>query len=84
MAEIKLYTVPWCPYCRMALELFRQKGVEFENIDVDGDREKRAWLREATGQTTVPQVFIGGVSYGGYSDVSALDRQGKLDPLLGK
>lgn len=81
-AKVVLYTTAWCPYCRMALELFRIKGVDVENIDVQGDHEKRQWLREATGQSTVPQIFIAGKSYGGYSDVSAMDRRGELDPLL--
>lgn len=81
-ARVVLYTTPWCPYCRMALELFRDKGVPFENVDVDGDREKRRWLRDASGQSTVPQIFIDGRSYGGYTDVAALDRSGALDRLL--
>ena len=48
-----------------------------------GDHAKRAWLREVTGQHTVPQIFIDGQPYGGYSDVAALDARGELDPLLG-
>ena len=68
----------------MAKRLFQSKGVEFEEINVAGDHEKRAWLVEQTGQHTVPQIFIKGKSYGGYSDVSALDRRGALDPLIGK
>lgn len=82
MAEVVVYTVNWCPYCRMAVQLLRDKGVAFEQIDVDGDRDKRAWLREATGQSTVPQIFIGGRSIGGYTDMAALDRRGELEPLL--
>lgn len=82
MAEVKIYTTPTCPYCHAALALLNEKGVSFEQIDVSGDRETRAWLLTETKQSTVPQVFIDGVSYGGFSDVSALDRAGKLDPLL--
>jgi glutaredoxin 3 len=81
--EVVVYTVPWCPYCRMAVQLLRSKGVPFDEIDVEGDRAKRAWLREATGQSTVPQIFVGGKSLGGYTDVAALDRRGELDVLLG-
>lgn len=81
-ARVVLYTTPWCPYCRMALELFQGKGVPYENIDVDGDREKRTWLRQATGQSTVPQIFIDGSPCGGYTDVAAMDRSGTLDRLL--
>ncbi|MCB9621414.1 MAG: glutaredoxin [Sandaracinus sp.] len=66
----------------MAVQLLRDKGVPFEQIDVDGNREKRAWLREVTGQSTVPQIFVGGRSLGGYTDVAGMDRRGELDPLL--
>ena len=82
MAEVKLYTTRTCPFCHAALALFRDKGVAFEEIAVDGDSKTRAWLREATGQHTVPQIFINGKSYGGYTDVAALDRRGELDALL--
>jgi glutaredoxin 3 len=82
VARVVLYTTPFCPYCVMAKRLFKTKGAEFEEVDVSGDREKRAWLLEQTGQHTVPQIFIEGKSYGGFTDVSALDRRGALEPLL--
>ena len=82
MAHIKLYTTPWCPYCIAAKRLFNQKNVDFEEIDVTGDQKARVWLREVTGQRTVPQIFINGASIGGFSDAQALDRRGKLDELL--
>ena len=66
----------------MAKRLFASKGVSFKEVNVDGDSKKRAWLRKTTGQRTVPQVFIAGQSYGGFSDVSALDARGELEPLL--
>jgi glutaredoxin 3 len=66
----------------MAKRLLTQKGVTFQEIDVAFDDEKRRWLAETTGQRTVPQVFIGGKPYGGFTDIAALDKQGKLDPLL--
>lgn len=66
----------------MAKRLFTTKGVDFDEINVAGDHDKRAWLVEQTGQRTVPQIFIDGKSYGGYSDVSALDGRGQLDPLI--
>jgi glutaredoxin 3 len=66
----------------MAKRLLKQKGVEFQEIDVAFDDEKRRWLTETTGQRTVPQIFIGGKPYGGFTDIAALDKQGKLDPLL--
>jgi glutaredoxin 3 len=83
MTEVLLYTTPSCPYCVMAKRLLTQKGVAFREIDVANDGEKRRWLVEATGQRTVPQVFIAGKPYGGFTDIAALDRAGKLDPLLG-
>lgn len=82
MARVEIYTTRYCPYCTAAKSLFAAKGVEFEEKAVDGDHAKRVWLRETTGQRTVPQIFIDGKSFGGFSDVSALDREGRLDPLL--
>jgi glutaredoxin 3 len=83
MTEVLLYTTPSCPYCVMAKRLLTQKGVAFQEIDVANDGPKRDWLVETTGQRTVPQVFIAGKPYGGFTDIAALDRQGKLDSLLG-
>jgi glutaredoxin 3 len=68
----------------MAKRLMREKGVSFDEIDVATDADKRRWLVETTGQRTVPQVFIDGKPYGGYTDIAALDKKGELDPLLGK
>ena len=82
MAEVVIYTTRVCPYCVAAKALFRKKGVAYREVDVSGDDAKREWLVEATGQRTVPQIFIGGKSYGGYSDVSALEQSGELDAAL--
>lgn len=82
MTHVVIYTTPSCPYCVMAKRLMREKGVAFDEVDVAGDHDKRRWLVEVTGQRTVPQVFIGGKPYGGYTDIAALDRRGELDPLL--
>lgn len=84
MAEVQVYTTPICPYCVRAKRLLNEKGVAYEEIDVAHDDAKRAWLVKETGQRTVPQIFIDGKPYGGYTDIAALDRQGKLDPLLGR
>lgn len=81
-AAVLVYLTHWCPYCRMAKDLLREKGVAFEEIDVDGRAELRRWLATTTGQRTVPQVFVNGKPLGGFSDISALDEDGKLDPLL--
>lgn len=82
MAEVVIYTTKVCPYCHAAKALFDKKKVAYEEIDVSGDDAKRAWLVDATGQRTVPQIFIDGKSYGGFSDVSALEQRGELDPIL--
>jgi len=81
-APVKIYVTAYCPYCHAALGLLDKKGVKYERVDVDGDRATRAWLQQESGQNTVPQVFIGGRSYGGYTDIAALDRRGELDDLL--
>lgn len=82
MKPVKMYLTYWCPFCQQAQALLDKKGVKYEEIDVDGDVKTRAWLREATGQRTVPQIFIGEESIGGYSELAALERAGKLDAKL--
>jgi glutaredoxin 3 len=84
MAEIEIYTTRFCPYCHAAKRLLSRKGVEFTEIDVSGDPKGRSdMVTRANGRMTVPQIFIGSTHVGGYDDLSALDRAGKLDPLLG-
>lgn len=78
MKPVKLYLTHWCPYCTRAKALLDLREIPYEEIDVDGDHETRAWLRQATGQRTVPQVFIGEESVGGYTELAALDRSGGL------
>ena len=81
-AQVKIYTRQWCGYCSAAERLLKNKGVTFENIDCTGDSEKRQWLVQATGRTTVPQIFIDGQPIGGFDDMRALERAGTLDKLL--
>lgn len=81
-AEVKIYTRKWCGYCAAAERLLKRKGVAYEEIDATGDPAIRSWLREVTGRSTVPQIFIDGRPIGGYDDMNALDRAGKLDALL--
>jgi glutaredoxin 3 len=81
-AEVLIYLTGWCPYCDAAKRLLKKKDQPFESVDVDARAELREWLIEATGQRTVPQIFINGESVGGYSDLSALERAGKLDSML--
>ncbi len=80
--KVTVYTTTCCPYCVRAKALLTRKGVAFEEIPVDGKDQLRAWLVEQSGQMTVPQVFAGERSLGGFSDLDALDRAGELDPIL--
>jgi glutaredoxin 3 len=80
--RVTVYTTTYCPWCVRAKALLKRKGVDFEEINVEGDDARRLWLVEQTGQRTVPQVFAGERSLGGFSDLDALDREGKLDPIL--
>ena len=83
MPPVKMYCTAVCPYCQMAEQLLRRKGVtEIEKIRVDLQPELRAHMMEITGRRTVPQVFIGDRHIGGFDDLSALDAEGGLDPLL--
>ena len=82
MAHVRVYTKHHCPYCVRAKALLDRKGIPYEEIDAEGDDALRLWLAETTGQKTVPQIFAGDRSLGGFSDIDALDRAGKLDDLL--
>jgi glutaredoxin 3 len=80
---VKIYTTNYCGFCVRAKDLLKRKGVAYEEVDVTGNDEMRARLVEmSNGQRTVPQIFIGDSHVGGYSDLSQLDREGKLDPML--
>jgi len=83
MPKIRMYSTAVCPFCQRAEMLLKSKGVaEIEKIRIDLDPAKRDEMMEKTGRRTVPQVYIGGVHVGGFDDLAALDRAGKLDPLL--
>jgi glutaredoxin 3 len=84
MVEVKVYTTRICGYCFAAKRLLGARGVVYEEIDVTRDDAARAWLVEATGQRTVPQIFIGGEAIGGYEELAALDRSGRLRAMLAK
>ena len=78
-----MYSTAVCPYCTMAERLLKAKGVdEIEKIRIDTDPAQRALMMEKTGRRTVPQIYIGDTHVGGFDDLSALDREGKLEPLL--
>ncbi|MCF8163297.1 MAG: glutaredoxin 3 [Burkholderiaceae bacterium] len=83
VARVLMYSTAVCPYCNMAERLLKAKGIdEIEKIRIDLDPEQRALMMEKTGRRTVPQIYIGDTHVGGFDDLSALDREGKLDPLL--
>jgi glutaredoxin 3 len=83
MAEIEIYTQYFCPYCDRARALLEQKGVAFTEHDAPhGSAARRAAQERSGGRTSVPQIFIAGQHIGGCDDLVALDRAGKLDPLL--
>ncbi len=83
MSAVKMYTTAMCPYCQMAERLLTSKGVAtLEKIRVDLEPARRAEMMERTGRRTVPQIYIGETHVGGYDELAALDRAGKLDELL--
>lgn len=80
--KVTVYTTSHCPWCMRAKALLQKKGITFKEVRVDEDDTLRGWLVEQSGQRTVPQIFAGDRSLGGFSDLDALDRAGKLDPIL--
>jgi glutaredoxin 3 len=85
MAKVEIYSTTYCPYCVRAKQLLDAKDVDYTEIDVTGDDAARVALVEKSGgRKTVPQIFINGVSVGGYDDLRLLEETGKLDVLLGE
>jgi glutaredoxin 3 len=82
MRRITIYTTPMCPYCVRAKALLRNKGADFEEVDVLMNCEARAQMEQKSGRSTVPQIFIDDMSIGGCDDLAALEFSGKLDSLL--
>ncbi|MEM6825937.1 MAG: glutaredoxin 3 [Pseudomonadota bacterium] len=84
MQSVEIYTSPLCGFCHAAKRLLAAKGISFSEIDVSGNPDARqAMMSRAHGRHTVPQIFIGGTHVGGCDDLYALDKEGKLDPMLG-
>ncbi len=82
-AKVRMFSTGVCPYCNMAERLLKAKGVDvIEKIRIDLEPDQRALMMEMTGRRTVPQIYIGDTHVGGFDDLSALDREGKLEPLL--
>ena len=82
-AKVTMYATGVCPYCVRAEQLLKQRGVtQIEKVRIDLDPEQRNQMMQKTGRRTVPQIYIGDTHVGGFDDLSALDRAGKLEPLL--
>ena len=82
MTQVTIYTRPFCGYCARALKLLQDKGVEFTEIEAGFDPDKRREMMDRSGRSTFPQIFVGERHIGGCDDMMALERAGKLDPLL--
>ncbi|MCG6121455.1 MAG: glutaredoxin 3 [Microvirga sp.] len=81
--SVVIYTRSWCSYCAAAKALLAEKGVAFEEIDIEAVPGARGeMIGRAAGRTSVPQIFIGETHVGGFDDVSALERRRGLDALL--
>ena len=82
MADVEIYTQPWCPFCLRAVNLLSRKGVPFREIEAPQGTPEREEAIRRSGRATVPQIFIGGQSIGGCDELLALERDGRLDALL--
>ena len=83
MKPVRIYTTPICPYCVRAKSLLKKKGADFEEVDVFMDMQARQEMESLTGGArSVPQIFIGDTHVGGCDELYALEKEGKLDPLL--
>lgn len=82
MPEVTIYTTIVCPYCAQAKRLLTHKGVVYKEIDVTSDAALRHEMIQASGRRTVPQIFIGEQSIGGFEELYELEQSGELDGLL--
>jgi len=82
MNEIIVYSSLICPYCHAAKQLLKNKGLEFQEIRIDLNHQQRQIMMQKSGRTSVPQIFINGHHVGGFDDLNALNRSGKLADLL--
>ena len=83
MKRVRMFTTGVCPYCSMAKRLLQGKGVTaIEEVRIDHDPVQRELMMRNTGRRTVPQIYVGETHVGGFDDLAALERAGRLDPLL--
>lgn len=81
MVRVQMYTTSWCGYCLRAKALLEERGIEYEEIPLDGDLEFRRKLLDLTGRWTVPQIMVDGRPIGGFTELWQLDRDGRLQHL---
>lgn len=84
LPRIVVYGTEFCPYCTAARMLLTKKGLEFEEVPVSGDADKRREMERMSGRHTVPQIFIDGEPIGGFDELYTLDQEGRLDEILGR
>lgn len=82
--DVLLYTTSWCPFCQRAKALLKEKGVQWNELDIEVDPVHRQAMTEASGRNTVPQIFINGMHVGGSDEFFELDARGELDKLLAR
>ena len=82
MKKVVMYTTPICPYCIRAKRLLDSKGVSYMDIDLRAQPHRRMEMMQKSDRTTVPQIWVGDTHVGGFDELWAMDRQGKLDKLL--
>lgn len=82
MAEIKIYATEFCSFCTAARMLLKKKGVDYDDVLISRDADKREEMERLSGRRSVPQIFIHGRSIGGFDELYALERSGELDSLL--
>jgi glutaredoxin 3 len=84
MPDIQMYTTAVCPFCIAAKNLFKSRGLEWQEIRIDTDPERmREMLERSSGRRTVPQIFVNDIHVGGFDDLAAADRSGRLAEILG-
>ena len=83
MPKVQMYTTRICPYCVRAKMLLKKKGVDYEELMIEGNRDLMREMLDRSRRRTVPQIFIDDYHVGGYDDLAELNAFGKLDPLLG-
>ncbi|WP_300377671.1 glutaredoxin 3 [Henriciella sp.] len=83
MQKVTIYTRAFCPFCTRAVSLLQQKGVDFTEIDAGMDPDKKQeMVSRANGARTFPQIFVGDIHVGGCDEMMALEKSGKLDPMI--